>query len=85
MADLNLVTVYNSQGMLGAQVVKAKLQAAGIPVYLKYEAVGQVLGLTVDGLGLVQVQVPAELAADALDLVEEHDDEDGETAATEEG
>jgi hypothetical protein len=75
MTKSDLVTVYRSQGMLGAQVVKAKLQAAGIPVYLKYESVGLVLGLTVDGLGLVQVQVPAELVDDAMELVAEDADE----------
>jgi len=53
MAQLKLVTVYESQGMLGAQVVKGKLESAGLPVLLKYESYGQVLGLTVDGLGLV--------------------------------
>jgi len=65
------VTIYESQGMLPAQVIKSKLEAAGIPAFLKYEAVGQVLGLIVDGLGLVQVQVPAEWAAEASALVEE--------------
>ncbi len=62
------VTVYNSQGMLQAQVIRGKLESAGVPVFLKYEAIGQVFGLTVDGLGLVQVQVPAEWqeAAEAL-------------------
>jgi hypothetical protein len=51
--------------MLQAQVIKGKLEAFGVPVFLKYEAIGQVIGLTVDGLGLVQVQVPAERAAEA--------------------
>lgn len=83
MTEVHLVTVYNSQGMLGAEVVKAKLQAAGIPVLLKYEAVGQVLGLTVDGLGLVQVQVPAELADDALALVAEQGEDAGSQSAAE--
>jgi hypothetical protein len=73
VADFKLVTVYRSQGMLGAEVMKGKLESAGIPVLLKYEAVGQILGLTVDGLGLVDVQVPEELAEDALDLLEEEE------------
>jgi NhaP-type Na+/H+ and K+/H+ antiporter len=66
-----LTTIYESQGILSAQVIKSKLEAAGIPVLLKYEAIGLVYGLTVDGLGLVQVQVPAELAEDASALVAE--------------
>jgi len=71
MSDLRLVTVYRSMGMLGAEVVKGKLEAAGIPVMLKYESAALVFGLTVDGLGMVEVQVPEEYVADAEDLVAE--------------
>ena len=71
MRNHKLVTVYRSQGMLPAQVVKAKLESAGIPVLLKYEAAGQIFGLTVDGLGLVEVQTPAQWADEARALVEE--------------
>ncbi len=73
MADSKLITVYWSQGMLGAQVVKAKLESAGVPVLLKYESVGQVIGLTVDGLGRVEVRVPAAWADDARALLMEDD------------
>jgi hypothetical protein len=62
--------------MLPAQVVKAKLESAGVPVLLKYEAVGQVLGLTVDGLGLVEVQVPEAWAEMARELVAEEPPEE---------
>jgi len=71
MSEPKLSTVYRSQGMLPAQVVKGKLESAGIPVFLKYESLGQIFGLTVDGLGLVEVQVPLEWADDALALVQE--------------
>ncbi len=71
MSELNLVTVYESMGILTAQVIKSKLEAAGIPVLLKYESMGPVLGLTVDGLGLVRVQVPEECVADAEALITE--------------
>jgi hypothetical protein len=73
MAEFKLVTVYESQGMLGAQVAKSKLESAGLPALLKYESYGLVLGLTVDGLGLVEVQVPADLAEDALAVLSEED------------
>ena len=76
MAEIELITVYESQGMLGAQVVKGKLESAGLPVLLKYESFGQVLGLTVDGLGLVKVLVPADVAEDALALLEDEDEEE---------
>ncbi len=74
MSKVRLVTVYTSQGMLPAQVVKAKLESAGLPVFLKYESVGQVIGLTVDGLGLVEVQVPPAWVADAEALLEDAGD-----------
>jgi Putative prokaryotic signal transducing protein len=76
MAAAQFVTVYRSQGMLGAQVIKGKLELAGIPSYLRYEAVGQVLGLTVDGLGMVEVQVPAESVDAALELIREDEDDE---------
>ena len=74
----HMITVYRSQGMLGAEVVKGKLELAGLPVFLKYEAVGQVLGLTVDGLGLVEVQVPEEWVDQALELLREPAEGDDE-------
>ena len=69
MEKLELVTVYSAQGMLPAQVIRGKLESAGIPTLLKYESLGQIYGLTVDGLGQVRVQVPAEFAETALDLL----------------
>lgn len=71
MTEPRLVTVYVSQGMLPAEVVRAKLESAGIPVLLKYEAIGQIIGLTVDGLGRVDVLVPEEYADDANYLLQE--------------
>lgn len=57
-----LAVVHIAQGLLRAQVVKAKLQEAGIPVLLDYESAGPVIGITVDGLGEVRVLVPARQA-----------------------
>ena len=78
MSDFRLVTVYESMGMLGAQVVKGKLEAAGIPTMLKYESAGLVFGLTIDGLGMVEVQVPEEYAEDAEVLVSEDSEDEPE-------
>jgi hypothetical protein len=67
--------------MLGAQVVKGKLEAYGIPVMLRYESAGLVFGLTIDGLGMVEVQVPEDRAEEAEALVtEEPEDESDELA-----
>jgi hypothetical protein len=60
-----LTTVHTTQGLLQAELIKSKLETAGIPVLLDYESVGPVLGITVDGLGEVRVMVPEELAEDA--------------------
>jgi hypothetical protein len=66
-----LTTVYVTQGLLRAQVVKAKLKDADIPVLLDYESVGPVIGILVDGLGEVRVKVPAGYADAARILLEE--------------
>jgi hypothetical protein len=63
--ESDLVTVYTSMGPLRAEVI-----AAGIPVLLRYESAGLVIGITVDGLGEVRVQVPRELADEARSLIE---------------
>lgn len=76
MSKNQLVAIYRSQGMLAAQVIKAKLEAAGVPCMLKYESAGLVFGLTVDGLGLVEVLVPEEYQADAEALVAEEPADD---------
>jgi hypothetical protein len=66
-----LTTVHVAQGLLRAQVIKAKLEDAGIPVLLDYESIGPVIGITVDGLGEVHVLVPTRYADEAQALIEE--------------
>ncbi|NLS79163.1 MAG: DUF2007 domain-containing protein [Chloroflexi bacterium] len=66
----DLVTVKIVQGQLIAGLLKARLESEGIPVVLRYESVGRVLGLTFDGLGQVELVVPASQAARAQDLLE---------------
>lgn len=65
-----LVCVHVAQGQMQAHVFKARLESAGIPVLLKYESLGIVYGLTLDGLGEVGLYVPAALADEARDLLE---------------
>jgi hypothetical protein len=67
----DLVIVFVSQGPLQAEMAKGMLEAQGIPVMLRYQAIGRVLGLTVDGLGRVDVLVPAACEAAARDVLEE--------------
>lgn len=66
-----LTTVCIEQGLLRAQVIKTKLEDAGIPVLLDYESVGPVIGITVDGLGKVRILVPTRYADEARLLIGE--------------
>ncbi len=59
-ASDELVSVYTSSGLLGAEVIKGKLESEGIPAILKYESTASMIPVTVDGLGEVQVLVRAE-------------------------
>jgi len=70
-----LVRVYVTSGLLQAEIIKGKLESNGIPTLLKYESLGPVLGLTVDGLGQVEVWVPADQAELAYVLLHESDDQ----------
>jgi hypothetical protein len=69
-----LTTVYTAFGQLQAQVIKTKLESAGIPALLDYESAGVVLGITVDGLGEVRVMVPEALAQEAEELLSQPPD-----------
>ncbi len=66
-----LVSVYTSNGPLAAEVVKGRLESAGIPAMLKYESVGRTMGFIIDGLGEVQVMVPADREQEARKLLAE--------------
>jgi len=74
----DLVCIQTCQGLLLGELYKSKLEAAGIPVLLRYESAGLIFGITVDGLGQVRVMVPAELANEALELLAEPPDREAE-------
>lgn len=78
-----LTTVYTTFGQLRAQVIKAKLESAGIPALLSYESAGVALGITVDGLGEVRVMVPDHLAQEARELLSQPPEEEGEADESE--
>jgi thiamine pyrophosphokinase len=68
-----LVVVYAAQGHMRANVIKSKLEAAGIPAILSYEALSRIYGLTVDGIGQVRVLVRPDVAAEAKRLLADED------------
>jgi hypothetical protein len=69
--ESELVCIYTAQGWDLAQIYKSKLDAADIPALLKHEAAGLVFGITIDGLGAVDILVPAEFASEARKLLAE--------------
>jgi hypothetical protein len=66
------------EGMAEASIVKAKLESYGIPLNLKFEAVGRIFGIMTDGLGKVQVMVPTEFYEKAKEILDadDHAEED---------
>jgi len=78
----DLVTVYVTYGMLRANVIHGLLQSAGIPSMLAYEAAGPAIGMMIDGLGKVEVKVPAIWAQEARELLAAEPDEDAEDTAS---
>ena len=67
--NTDYVLVHTVQGELVAHVIKSHLESEGIPVLLKYESMGAVFGLSVDGLGEVKILVPSELAEEAKQII----------------
>ena len=63
------ITIYIANGQPEAQIIKGRLELEGIPAILRYESLGLVYGLTVDGLGQVEIQVPSNLVQTAKDIL----------------
>ena len=77
--EQELICVLSCQGWDLAQIFRSKLEAAGIPVLLKYDSASLVFGITVDSLGQVRIMVPQTYASEAEALLEAGEDwqEDG--------
>jgi hypothetical protein len=67
--ESGLTTVYIANGQPEAEIVKGRLENEGIPAVLRYESAGIVYGLTINGLGQVEVQVPSSLAQQAREIL----------------
>jgi len=67
--DLGILIVV--EGMVEAEVIKSKLENFGIQSMLKFEAVGRLFGITMNGLGKVQVMVNKSDLEHARELIEE--------------
>ncbi len=64
-----LSTVYVANGKLEAEIIKGRLESEGIPAVLRYESAGLVYGLTINGMGQVEVQVPSSWAQKARQVL----------------
>ena len=64
-----MVEVYRAFGEIEAQVIKGLLESYDIPCLLSGEAVRNIYGFTVDGLGEVKVMVWESMAEKARSLI----------------
>lgn len=62
-------TVYVARSQPEAEIIRGRLGCEDIPAILRYEAAGIIYGLTVDGLGQVEVRVPSRLAERAREVL----------------
>ena len=58
MEEENWQIVHVTSGVIKAHIIEGRLDAEGIPVRLQYEPIGEIYGITIDGLGEVQILVP---------------------------
>jgi len=76
MEERDWEIVHFAQGMVQARIVAGRLEAEGIPTKFQYEAVGELYGLTMDGLGEVKVLVPRDAAVQARSVLSRSYDEE---------
>ena len=67
--ETGFTKVYVARSQPEAEIIKGRLDCEGIPAVLRYESAGIVYGLTVNGLGQVEVLVPAHLAQSAREIL----------------
>jgi len=63
------------EGLMEAEIIKSKLDSFEIPCHLRFESVGRVIGITMDGLGKVEIMVLPEHRQKALDILDASSDD----------
>ncbi|MCP4216234.1 MAG: DUF2007 domain-containing protein [bacterium] len=82
--DKELKQLLVVEGMMEAEIIKTKLENFEIPCMLKFETAGRLMGISMNGLGKVQVMVSSKDYDYALEIMEEASDEPSdETGAPE--
>jgi hypothetical protein len=74
-----MTLIHRSAGLMQAEVIKGRLETAGIPVMFDYESLGRVMGITIDGLGEVRIFVPDQFAQAARELLEPREGDEADT------
>ncbi len=74
MNEPKLVEVYSTYGEVQAQIIRGKLEAAGIRSIFKNDALGT-MGFVADGLGEFKILVAEQDEQAAREILEEPNDE----------
>lgn len=61
-------------GLMEAEIIKSKLESFGIPSALKFESAGRLMGITMNGLGKVQVMITPDDYDKALEIINSESD-----------
>jgi hypothetical protein len=67
--ETDLEELLTVEGTIEAEIVKAKLENYQIPVHLKFESLGHIFGITMNGLGKVTIMVPKALLEEAREIL----------------
>jgi len=69
----HLVAVSTVQGQFAEEQVRAFLEANGVPTEVRGETLRTTYGISVDGIGRVEILVPVDRADEARDLLKQAD------------
>jgi hypothetical protein len=69
----DFIAVSTVQGQFAEAQVRAFLEASGIPTQVRGETLRTTHGISIDGLGSVEILVPADRADEARELLEQAD------------
>ena len=61
-------------GMMEAEIIRSKLESFGIPCMLKFESMGRLMAISMNGLGKVRIMVPPDRLQEAQDLLRQEED-----------
>jgi hypothetical protein len=67
------MAVFTVQGQFAEEQVRAFLEANGIPTQVRGETLRTTHGISIDGLGSVEILVPGDRADEARDLLKQAD------------